>query len=533
MKKIFALLLALTMVFALSVPAFASEPPAGEENYPGSIAIRNAIVGETYTAYRIFDLESYNLSDPAFSYKVRSGHAWEEFVRQETIEGVYITIDDQGYVSWVENADAAEFARIALEYAQTNEIAYEGQVTATSNEVVINNLPLGYYLVDSSLGTLCSLDTTTPCVGIEEKNEVPELIKEVQEDETGFWGEWNDADVGDIVDFRISITAMAGAENYVVHDIMDSAFSFNSVDVITVTLPDTDENGNVVFDEDGNPVYGNESEIIVTPENYIVHAPVVHNVYDEDGNIIGTEEHTFDVEFQQEFLDTLGDYALIQVYYNAELLEPIDGVPHINRAWLSYGEGSETPPDETETFTWELNVYKYTNDLENPNTPLAGAEFILYKDVEELDEEGNTVTVRYYAIMEYVTTADNGVPVVPYYEFKEWTTDETLATRMVTDETGYIYMDGLDSGIYWLEEVKAPDGYNILADPIEVIINNDGTIGLEHSNDPTIGVENHTGPELPGTGGVGTTIFYIVGFVLMAGAAVLLITRKKMSVKND
>ena len=153
MLRIASLVLALMMVFA--VTAFA-------EGETGSITINDAVVGQTYTIYQILDLESYNASANAYAYKATT--AWNTFINSDAIKGTYVEVDAQGYVTWKDGADAAAFAKAAQKYAKDNSITNQGSVTATTTTVSFTGLDLGYYLVDTTLGTLCSLDTTNPNV---------------------------------------------------------------------------------------------------------------------------------------------------------------------------------------------------------------------------------------------------------------------------------------------------------------------------------------------------------------------------------
>ena len=203
-RNLFAILLTLTLVLALAATAFA----AGET---GSITIQDAEIGQTYTIYRILDLESYNATKGAYSYKAAA--PWETFINSSAVKGVYVNVNAQGYVTWVDGADAAAFAKLAQQYARDNSLANQGSVTADKTTVSFTGLELGYYLVDTTLGTLCALDTTNPDVIMEEKNEVPVNVKTVEEDSTGSYGTENDADIGQTVNFKSTITARAGAEN--------------------------------------------------------------------------------------------------------------------------------------------------------------------------------------------------------------------------------------------------------------------------------------------------------------------------------
>lgn len=146
----------------MAVPAFAETNAT-----KGSITISNTVKDETYTIYRMFKLDSYNAESKTYSYTVES--AWENFFQTGAGKD-YITLTN-GHPTWTEGADAAAFAKAALAWAKTNNIGHTDQTSATSTNVTFSNLKLGYYLVDSSLGALCGLNTTNPDATIKEKNE--------------------------------------------------------------------------------------------------------------------------------------------------------------------------------------------------------------------------------------------------------------------------------------------------------------------------------------------------------------------------
>ena len=155
LKQFLGAVVAALMVFAMTVtPALAAH---GTNSNSGSITIDNAEVGHTYSAYQVLVLESYNTDANAYSYKAASG--WGDWLKTQT---KYVNVDAQGYVTWVQNADAAAFAKAALAHAEAKKITPTATETATSSTVTFSSLNLGYYLVDTTLGTLCSLDTTVP-----------------------------------------------------------------------------------------------------------------------------------------------------------------------------------------------------------------------------------------------------------------------------------------------------------------------------------------------------------------------------------
>ena len=238
-RKLVSLLLAVALTLGLTALGYA-------EGETGSITINDAVPGQNYNAYQLLYLESYNKDAGAYAYKANS--AWETWLKTQTD---YVSIDAQGYVTWVENADAAAFAKLAqveaakmtVDATATAPAAAEG---ATYSTVKFEDLNLGYYLVDTTLGTLCALDTTNPDVTMKEKNEVPTNVKTVEEDSTGNYGETNDADIGQTVNFKSTITAQAGAENYVFYDTMSAGLTYTGVTGITLNDVAVDTNSYTV-----------------------------------------------------------------------------------------------------------------------------------------------------------------------------------------------------------------------------------------------------------------------------------------------
>ena len=392
-----------------------------------------------------------------------------------------------GYVTWKEGANAAKFAEDAFAFASQNGIANDGEKTATYGELKFDNLELGYYLVHSSLDALCSLDTTTPNVVIKEKNAKPTTEKEVEEDSNKTFGEHSDADIGQTVNFKTTINVIDGQpKNYVLHDKMSSGLTFNANSV---------------------EVKVGEKKLTADTDYTLVTSGL------DDGC-------TFEVRFTD---GTLKVNDVVVVTYSATLNANavVGGTGNANETHLSYtntdNTTGKTQPSETRTYTWSLDVWKYTMNGEK-ETGLGGAEFVLYREAD------NT---RIYAM------AENG-------KITGWTENKNEATVFVSAADGMIEIRGLDADTYYLEEIEAPAGYNKLKDPIEVKItatvdqdgNGTATVSYGENSTGTVMVLNQTGAELPSTGGIGTTVFYVVGGLLVAVAVVLLVTKKKMSVNK-
>ena len=484
MKKILSIAMALVLMLAMAGTAMAAQEGTLTG---GSITINDAVPKQIYNAYQILYLESYNATAGAYAYKANS--AWETWLKTQTS---YVSFDAQGYVTWVDGADAAAFAKLAqVEAAKMTAAdatvnapaAAEGETYST---VTFSNLKLGYYLVDTTLGTLCSLDTTNPNVTMEEKNEVPTNVKTVEEDLTGNYGETNDADIGQTVNFKSTITAQAGAENYVFHDTMSAGLTYTGVTGITLKT-------------------GSEEPATVDASNYTV---VTEGL---------TDGCTFEVRFIQAFCDTLKANDQIVISYKATLNEnAVVGLPgNPNESKLSYGDSSMsssnvTPPSQTTTYTWDVDVFKYTMDGETEKA-LAGATFTLSKNADG----SNPIAL--------VSESNNVYRVAK--------TGETgTVTEITTDATGKFTIKGLDADTYYLTETAAPAGYNKLASAVTITIGDNGVVN--GTTEATQGVDevkvlNQSGAELPSTGGIGTTIFYVIGAALVIGAIVILVAKKR------
>lgn len=471
--KLLSIILAIALVFS-----FASGVMATQEGTltGGSITIDNAVDGQTYNAYQILYIESYNATSGAYAYKANS--AWKDWLETQT---TYVSIDKQGYVTWVEGADVAAFAKAAQ--TEAAKMTVDATATATTTEVKFENLNLGYYLLDTTLGTLCSLDTTNPSVTIKEKNGVPTAEKEVKEDSTKSFGKTNDADIGQTVEFQATITAQAGAENYVLHDKMSAGLTF--VNVTGITLNST----------------------AVDKENYTVKTSGL------------TDNCTFEIVFTQDFCDTLKANDEIVVSYTATLNENavvgVDG--NDNKVWLDYGDENNTKStekSETTTYTWDLDVLKYANGDESK--VLKDAQFVLLNSDKK--KVATVVSGKLTGWADVPAAGEDGTITWP------------ANTVLTTNEKGEIKIDGLDADTYYLRETKAPDGYNKLDKDNEVVISGATKGESETLTYTTVvaKVNNQSGTELPSTGGMGTKMFYVFGSILVLGALVLLVVRRRM-----
>lgn len=470
-KKIAAIMFAFMMVVSMSCNVKA----AGT----GKITIDNAKNGETYTIYQVLTLESSDVGKGLYSY-IPVNDAWKAYFKTE--EGKkYMTVDDNGYVTTkYTETNAQELAQALIKQAKT--INYNPQsITANKDGTIeFTGLALGYYVVDTTVGTLCGLNTANPEVTIEDKNKKPTVEKKIVEGDQ--LADKNSANIGDAVNFKTTITAQAGAQNYVLHDKMTKGLTL--------------KNDSIVVKKGESPVA--TSDYTLKTSGFI------------DGC-------TFEIVFGQTFCDGLQKDEKITVTYsatlNANAVIGNDANTNTNKTLLSYGDSQKTTEVTTNTKTFGIPVFKYTN----VNTPLAGAEFILSTDPNCVDDTKN---------LKFTKNTEGK------YRYDK-TGSTTLTSLDKGRDKGRIDVEGLKAGTYYLKETKAPDGYNLLKKPVTITIDSEGKIYVDGSgevNNGDVRVQNNSGTLLPNTGGVGTTMIYLIGGVLVLGSGVVLATKRR--VKN-
>ena len=481
LKRFMALFAALALVLAMAVPAFADTGNASMSS-DGKITVQNTIKDDTYSIYRIFDLVSFKNDSTGKAYSYKLSEKWTGFTSTS------FTVNKNGYIEWkageTETA-AAVFAVEAKAYiaSHSSTVTPDYTQTASGESVKFDNLPLGYYLVSTSVGSLCSLDTTDKTAEIREKNGVPSVDKEIVEN--GNDVKSNNAGIGDKVNYKVTINVTAGnTSNYVLHDTM-TGLDFN-----------------------------NDVKITSAKSGQLTTEYTVKTTGQTDGC-------TFEIVFDDSVL-VAGDTLTVEYSGTVNASAVICGEDNKNESHLQFGD-KNTPSSETKTYVWKVNVHKYTVEKTGETTSekaLAGAKFVLSRGNESEKE---------YAVM-------TGNKVT------SWKQEFNNATVLVTDGTNDLIYEGLDAGNYQLIETEAPTGYNKLKNPIDVVItasNGSATItyrdadesGYVTATGATVKVLNNAGTTLPTTGGIGTTIFYLIGGGLMVAAAVLLIAKKRMENK--
>ena len=500
MKRFAGLLLALVMILTMTVTASA----AGSGS-TGSITVNNPMDGVTYTAYKIFDVQYQDSNSSHVTYTISTTSPWYSTIMNadgtSKITGLNATkLNDTTYT--IEEGTGfgeASFAA-ALRTAVVN-----GTVTDTSKVVIgtgaasggtipavsKDGIPLGYYLVVGSKGAetsaLCNLTTTNPNAYINDKNDIT-FSKALTDPASP------SVQVGQEVTFTLTgkmpdSSGFEGGYKYYMSDTMSDGLTY--IDKVVVNIG-TAETG-------VDPMTATSTDDATAKAKY------------EDYFTYETTTNGFVLRFKVlENQDLAG--KVIKVTYKAKVNNNAAGNIENNTATLEYSnnpqnwEATKTLTDQKKVYSAVINILKH--EVNNEGKTLDGAEFVLRR------------------------TGSNGQP--EYYKYDgtndivSWVSDQANATVVQTENGGKASFIGLTNGEYSLKETKAPDGYKLPENIVATI-----TIAGNDTNADSLTVEskvpNTPGSMLPTTGGIGTTLFYILGAILVIGAGILLINRRRMN----
>ena len=561
MRRIASLLLALAMAFGLTATAFAAE-------------VVNE-TGHTYAAYQVFKgTQQESVEEGDGSITALGDIEWGSGVDGTALLTELTGLEVGGAYPFQNCADAAGVAAVLdgeSDYTSATAKAFANAAdkhrTETSTPIPADknatvNLEDGYYLFVDTQTAPDGVDAYNPAllqvtgqtITIKQKYSVPEVEKKVSDTEDGGLGDAVDAGIGDSVYFTLAGTLPMNWEDYdsykyIFHDTLSDGLKYNGDVKVYLAAKGTD----------GEPDLAGKTEIAKGADGYTVNP---------DG-ASAAGGGTLTVTFAD--LKKVGGVtaeSCIIVEYSATLTEAaVIGKPgNTNTVKLEYSNNpntdssgdpsdgtGETPEDTVYVFTYELDGTKV--DGQTPDKTLKDAQFVLYRVKGEgepnADGENNTPTN-----VEYAEVTDG--------KLTGWTdsrgtaigTGDAKGTGIVASgENGLFVISGLDAGTYYLEEVKAPAGYNLLKDPVKLTIdaeisggdaeaNQPPTIGRldlitegENGEAPTPGdkdkgtvsleVQNNMGALLPSTGGMGTTLFYIAGAALVLAAGVLFMMKRR------
>lgn len=528
-KKLASLMLALVMVLSLATTVFAAN-------------VSNA-TNHSYSAYQIFSGTQADSSVPLGDVEWGSGINGSTFLAELKTDS-RLNVGENSANIFSSCTTAVDVAAVLGKYTDKSDVANAfANVAAKHLTTTSTAIAAGANSVDLAAGYYLLVDTSTPSTGdamnsallqvtnkgnitIEKKYDVPTVDKSAK-DTDGNWGESADWEIGSNVPFQIvgklpSNYADYETYKYVFHDTLSAAFKLNAT-----------------FDESTTTKVVSGVTVKI---NGVTDITSAFDITYSDNKL------TISCSDLKKTTDVIASSEIV-VEYTAKLLSTAEvGQPgNKNEVYLEYsnnpnatGEGtpstSDTPKDEVLVFTYELDVTKV--DGQDDNKKLANAEFVLLNSGKS--------KVAKLAAGKFVEWVDVPAVVDGKIAYPEGTT-------LTSGADGKFVIAGLDAGSYFLRETKAPAGYNLLKDDIAVVItatldkseNNpalttltikiDG--GAAVNGNPSTGVvstdvKNNSGAVLPETGGIGTTIFYIVGGVLFVGAAVLLIVKRRMSMKG-
>ena len=495
-RKLASLLLALVMVFALAVTAFAQDVTV--TGGTGSITISNAAKGETYAIYKLFDATvSEDGKSIAYTGTI-----------PESLKA-YFDADKNGYISATAAAKDGESMSEGLKAAlKTWTVTATATSAAESDGSALNfkELAYGYYVVTTTQGDqVISVDSTMPDVIIVDKNSsTPKDLRKT--------ANVDDVSIGDTVTYTVSFKtsnyygAGAEAKEIVSYTIEDTLPDFLSNVTVTSIIVDNDGKSETTDDQKNvTGQFDNNKKIVI-------------DWYDEDNN---------------KFLYNNG--ATVTITYTAKVTDKaaIDGAGNTNKVTVTWTtkDGNQPDPGKLEN---EETIFTYAIALKKVNN------------------KGNALPGAVFQFPFYVkSTADTDGA----YIYAGTIAGEGLTNQITTPDSGVIIVKGVKTGSYEITEVTAPAGYNKLTAPVTVEAVKTGsttthkTVYLDENGNvvdeaakvtevkvdiatvaaTAVVVVNKAGTELPSTGGMGTTVFYVLGFALVMGAVVLLVTKKRMS----
>ena len=493
-KKLISMLLALVMLLALGTTAFAQEENIGGSG-KATITISNAATGETYTVYKLFDATVTGTEGGSISYKGSVPASLATYFEEDAVGN--ITVKDAAYADPATKTEMSEGLRAALD-VWTDTAAATASAKSDGTELQFKSLPYGYYVVTTSQGKQAiSVTSTNPNATIHDKNSVfpKELEKNVDK---------TNVNVGDTVTYTVSFKTA----NYTSKDGKPQKITSHIIeDNLPKFLDNVTVKSIIVNDDIDHPV---------NDPKFDEHNKITLKWYDKDTN---------------QFL--YKNKATVTITYTAVVTDKaaIAGAGNTNTVTLRWVVDDNTTPNDEDKLSANATIYTYAIALmkvDEKGKPLSGAEFELPFYVKKKADANGA----------FIYAGKNP--------------GEDLTNLVTSPATGLIVIKGLKSGTYSITETKAPSGYNLLTAPFNVTATktsqtttNSITYLDEHGNISATAtntkveinlqeiaaavqvVVNKTGSMLPSTGGMGTTMFYVLGGAVVIAAIVLLAVKKR------
>ena len=520
MKKIASFVLAAIMVLAMVVPTFAATVTVTD----------NTDLNHTnYKAYQVFTGTQATgntvLGDIQWGTGVKITDFVTDLKANAIIGAEFKEID-------ASNPDAAKVAEVIAKYANDSteaqivaKLAWKNKVSGTALTIGTNELATGYYLIvdeadvsgkdDVANAALLQLTTT---MTINKKTDKPTLTKEIKHNESGQWGAVGDNQIGDTVEFRITTTVPSvtyyDTYSYTIHDTLSNGLTLNasSIKVYTDATLTTELDSMLYTVKTSGITSGESFNVVITIKDSTGVKVTANTLYTGYTATLNKDAKIYDTGKED------------------------------NTAYLEYdnnpnGTGTgKTPEKKVYDWTFKMGI----NKVDDKGTALTGAKFVLAKQP--------ITAPTYNADTDSLSSTAGLIALI-----KDGTDYRVATPKEITAGTEVVYIidagkpiiKGLDDSLtYYLYEVKAPAGYNLLSDPVTFKITADyNADGSElQSGMPTVvvgtgtasttlstNIVNKQGNTLPTTGGIGTTIFYVLGSILVLGAVILLATRRRMS----
>lgn len=546
MKKIIALVLVAVMMMAIAVTANAATITIKQNNTDGTAG------AETYVAYKIFDVTktdaqaSWSQTDEnlgvgtaeGFAYTVDANSAWVNVLKNSGYFTLILSAEGDKYTVALVDPDTSTTANENNTEAKAKEIAayllahkpdtlasvdkkYDMTSNGTSATATVDD---GYYLITSSLGT--NLVVATSNITINTKNE---YISDEKTAETA------SVTVGENATYYVKVTIPASIDQtkpITVHDVLDEHLKFNNTSVQVTAPIKTSDLGTTEPKDRTYAAIGTAYTLVEGDSvsettgdkctfEIVIPAAQVAAIMDAGKTVTG------------EGAAAVTTYNSTTVFfkYTAELLSTAaNDTGYVNKEFSTYSEYT-TQPTTPEVKTYDFSFTKVDGDA----TKLDGAEFKLYAAWDTTNNVASGDPIAFIA-----------ESAIKYKKADTDDTTGTVTTITVNSKTNnaatqVIGLGGADNTTgtnYYLVETKEPAGFNKLTAPIIVNVKDDGTITVSYngttlaSTNDAFDVVNQSGTVLPSTGGIGTTIFYILGGLLVIGAGVVLVSRRRMSIEK-